>query len=150
MITQEDFDALLANPTKRVLGDVAWTRVPGGAPAVGFRVDVLVDPPVPLTVAGRFNPATRKLSYTLIHNRARRIYGLDLGESHRNPDGAILRGTHKHRWRDRWKDRCAYRPPDITAGWDDPVTVWKQFCAEANLRHDGVLEQPIGQERLAL
>ena len=150
MITQEDFDALLANPAKRVLGNVAWTRDRGGAPASSFRVEVHVDPPIPLTAVGRFNPSTRKLSYSLIHGQAGRIYGLDLGAAHRNPDGALLCGTHKHRWTAERTDKMAYRPPDITAEWDDPVSVWKQFCAEAKICHTGVLDPPAAAERLPL
>ncbi len=150
MIAQEDFDALLANPAKEVRGDVIWTRHQGGAPAVSFRAEVHVDPPIPLRVIGRFNPGTRKLSFALIHGRAGRIYGLDLGATHRNPDKTILRGTHKHRWQENSGDRIAYRPNDITAEWDDPVSVWKQFCAEANLRHSGVLEHPFHPNRLPL
>ncbi len=109
-----------------------------------------MDPPIPLRVIGRFNPGTRKLSYALIHGRAGRIYGLDLGATHQNPDKTLLRGAHKNRWKAGERDRFAYRPPDITAEWDDPLTVWKQFCAEANLRHSGVLEHPFRPDRLPL
>ena len=101
-------------------------------------------------MVGRFNPNAGKLTLALIHRRAGRIYGLDLGATHTNPDGTILRGTHKHRWKSGERDRFAYRPPDITAEWDDPVTVWKQFCAEANLLHTGILVHPVVPGQLPL
>lgn len=148
MDSEHDFDALLADPSKEIRGDVTWTRDSGSSRAVCFRVGVHTNPPCPLIAVGRFDPSAGKLTFALIHRRAGRIYGLDLGAAHRNPDGAILRGAHKHHWKPGWKDRIAYRPPDITAAWDDPVTVWKQFCAEANLRHTGVLERPYAPGRL--
>ena len=60
MITQEEFDALLANPAKQVRGDVMWTTDREGSPAVRFRVAVQTDPPCPLSVVGRFNPNAGK------------------------------------------------------------------------------------------
>lgn len=36
----------------------------------------------------------------------------------------------------------AYVPEDITATVDHPEEVWEQFCAEANLIHDGKINPP--------
>ena len=39
-----------------------------------------------------------------------------------------------------------YRPEDITAPVTDPVEVWRQFCKEASIRHNGVMQNPpLGQ-----
>ena len=94
------------------------------------------------------------MSYTLIHRQARRIIGLDLGAYlvHHNPDcerkrGKRLacecpRGTHKHLWSERSKSESAYVPSDITAAWDDPLGVWREFCVEVRLTHLGILRKP--------
>ena len=40
------------------------------------------------------------------------------------------------------RDKEAYVPGDITVPPTDPVGVWKQFCAEAIIQHDGTMHQP--------
>lgn len=42
----------------------------------------------------------------------------------------------------RYADKDAYVPDDITAPIDDPIEVWKQFCAEAAITHHGELNAP--------
>jgi len=49
---------------------------------------------------------------------------------------------HKHRWTERFRDKEAYAPDDISAPVGDPVAVWQQFCAEAGITHAGALAQP--------
>ena len=39
-------------------------------------------------------------------------------------------------------------PEDITAEWWEPVVVWEQFCAEANLTHPGTMIGPIHEEEV--
>jgi hypothetical protein len=34
------------------------------------------------------------------------------------------------------------RSDDITAPVTDPISVWRQFCAEAKIKHDGVMHPP--------
>lgn len=40
------------------------------------------------------------------------------------------------------RDKEAYVPGDITAPVADPVAVWKQFCSEASITHNGELHAP--------
>ena len=55
----------------------------------------------------------------------------------------------KHRWAPATGDKHAYEPEDITASATDAVQVWRQFCAEARIRHLGELQvPPPGQEVL--
>ena len=61
-----------------------------------------------------------KLSYVLLYRGAGRIYALDLGSAHRNPNGERVGETHKHRWTAEFRDKQAYVPKDITATWDRP------------------------------
>jgi len=93
-------------------------------------------------VFGRYNPDAGKLSYTLVYEGVGRIYALDLGADHRNPDGALVGRTHKHTWTEEFRDRRAYAPSDITEPWYRPVDVWRQFCDQARLRHSGVMRPP--------
>ena len=57
-------------------------------------------------------------------------------------------GTHKVRWTPEDQDKLAYLPEDITAEWWEPVVVWEQFCAEANLKHTGTMIGPIHEEEV--
>jgi hypothetical protein len=77
-----------------------------------------------------------------VHQAAGRIYALDLGKDHRNPDGELVGEKHKHRFTEQFRDKWAYVPDDITFPAVDPVGVWKQFCTEARLRHVGTLQPP--------
>ena len=116
-----------------VVGAVFWFGLPG---AVGTYVEIGVS-----TVIGA-------LSYVLILKTAGRVYALDLGKDHHNPQCDHVGEKHKHRWTERFRDKEAYVPPDITADVADPVAVWQQFCAEATITHGGTLRPvpPVQQE----
>ena len=102
----------------------------------------------PLFVIGRYNSVVGTLTYALIHRAAGRIYALDLGTDHHNPDCNRVGEKHKHRWTEGFRDKQAYVPEDITESWDRPVEVWGQFCAEARIRHTGRMDPPAVQEEL--
>ncbi|MGH8190537.1 MAG: DUF6978 family protein, partial [Rhodanobacteraceae bacterium] len=76
-----------------------------------------------------------------------RIYGLDLGKDHHNPQCNQVGEKHKHRWTDQYRDKEAYEPRDITASATDPVTVWTQFCKEAKIAHHGQMMPPPPRSR---
>lgn len=149
-ITQQEFEAILGDPTKRIDGDIDWRERPDQWPAMEFRAPVLSEPDWPLFVAARWNPKAGKLSYSIIHSRVRRsgrrIVGLDLGLGHRNPDETRVAEVHKHVWSEQFGSGHAYEPPDITAPWYRPVAVWGQFCAEVGIVHAGILREPVWQE----
>jgi hypothetical protein len=113
-----------------------------GLGSVEFRVEVLSDAGYPLFVRGSFNKLARALSYTLIHRSVGRIYALDMGKDHHNPNCSNVGEKHKHKYTEQYRDKDAYVPHDITAPVDDPVTVWKQFCVEASIDHTGTLHAP--------
>ena len=146
-MTPQDFEAILADRSKRLQEPPIWRDDEDHSPAQEFRVEIESDNGWPLSVYGRWNPQSEKLSYTLIHDEARRIIGLDLGDvAHPTPRGELLLGTHKHRWTAEYKDKDAYVPPDITATWDQPAQVWRQFCAEVNILHAPIAEPAIQRE----
>lgn len=161
MDTQREFEILLADQSKKITDDIRWLPDQFNAPAQRFRVDVLSEPGWPLKVQGWWNPDSAKLSYTLIHTEAKRIIGLDLGDvEHHNPDCERKQGrgkqcscpvgTHKHRWTVEFKARFAYVPADITATWDKPLDVWRQFCEETSITHRGTLREPEWQGEMSL
>ena len=140
-MTQQEFEAILSDDTKEIAEDIVW-RDGECEMAKTFNIEVDSDLGHPISVNGWYNPSTGKLSYAIIHRVVGRIYGLDLGADHRNPDGGHVGEKHKHRWTERSRDKHTYVPEDISETWDRPVEVWKQFCAEANLRHSGEIDQP--------
>ena len=141
-MTQIEFDALLADPAKEIRGDIDWVEDEDHSPSVEFRAEVRTASGHPLFVRGSYNALASTLTFALIHREVGRIYGLDLGKEHHNPDCKFVGDTHKHRYTERFRDKEAYAPPDITEPASEPVAVWEQFCSEANILHDGVLKSP--------
>ncbi|MCS7288612.1 MAG: hypothetical protein NZ699_05705 [Roseiflexus sp.] len=142
MLTDKEFQDILDNETKRIEGDIAWQNDEDHSPSVEFRAEVISNVGWPLMVRGSYNPLIPALSYVLIHKSFGRIYGLDIGKDHHNPQCNQVGEKHKHRWTELYRDKEAYVPPDITAPASDPVTVWMQFCVEAKLKHNGRLMNP--------
>ena len=140
-MTQQEVEAILSDDTKEIPENIVWEDDDHPV-AKGFRVAVNSAFGHPIFVSGWYNPLSGKLSYAIIHRVMGRIYGLDLGADHRNPDGNRVGEKHKHRWKEGLRDREAYVPKDITEPWNRPVEVWKQFCNEANLRHSGIMREP--------
>ena len=143
MITQQELEHILADTTKRISDNLSWSNVPAHSHAQRFEAKVVSESGWPLRVIGRWNPWTSKLSYTLVLDGPGRILGLDMGKvGHKNPDGYLLQGTHKHHWTEEYNTQQAYVPTDITAPWCEPKRVWRQFCAEVNINHSGIMEDP--------
>lgn len=142
-----EFETLLADTTKRIDGDIQWQEDEDHSPCVEFRAEVSSGQGWPLFVKGSFNPLIPALSYVLILQTSGRIYGLDLGKDHHNPQCNQVGEKHKHRWSDQYRDKEAYAPPDITAPASDPVAVWTQFCAEAGIIHQGQMNPPPPRSR---
>jgi len=141
-MTQAEFEALLADDTKRIEEDILWLGDEDRSPGLEFRAEVISGPGFPLFIKGWYNRDAQTLSYALIHRGVGRIYGLDLGRDHHNPSCVYVGERHKHSWNDVVRDKEAYVPGDITALVNDPVGVWREFCQEAKIDHTGVMHQP--------
>jgi hypothetical protein len=141
-ITQGEIDIILDDATKRIDGDLRWSEDEDHSPAFQFRAEVGSDAGYPLQINGRINALAGTVSFTLIHKGTGRIYALDLGADHHNPTCQCVGEKHKHRWTEQYADKQAYAPGDITVGVDDPVELWRQFCLEAKITHNGSLERP--------
>ena len=140
-LNHQEYDAIMADDSKVISGNIVWEGGPNSA-AREFRIDIESDEGYPIFIKGWYNPSSGKLSYAIIHRSVGRIYGLDLGADHQNPDGEPVGEKHKNYWAPGFRDKWAYVPTDITETWDSPVAVWVQFCAEANLRHLGTIQGP--------
>ncbi len=140
--TEAELAVLLADTSKRIAGDITWENDEDHSPAVEFRAEIMSQAGYPLFVRGSFNPLAQTLTFAIIHASNRRIYALDLGKDHHNPTCTNVGEKHKHRWTDRFRDQDAYVPDDITQPATNPVAVWKEFCTEANISHDGVMKEP--------
>jgi len=141
-LKQQDFETLLADTTKQINGHITWKQDEDHSPTVEFKVDVISLAKYPIFVKGSYNLLAQTLTYALIHQAFGRIYALDLGKDHHNPSCSNVGRKHKHRWNEIFRDKEAYVPNDITALVSDPIDVWKQFCNEAFLIHNGEMRPP--------
>ena len=148
-LSQSEYNDIINDPTKTITGDIAWEGMPN-ALARRFRIDIESFEGYPVFVQGWTNFSSGKLSYTIVHRAVGRIYGLDLGAEHKNPDGESVGEKHKNYWVPGSRDKWAYVPDDITADWDSPVEAWEQFCLEAQITHTGSMIPPAFQSRMPL
>lgn len=148
-LLQSEYDDIINDRTKSISGDITWEGSPTGL-ARKFRADIESHGNYPIFVQGWCNFGSGKLSFAIIHRNVGRIYGLDLGAEHINPDGEPMGEKHKNYWVPGSRDKWAYLPDDITATWDHPVEAWEQFCAEARITHAGTMSQPTFQSRMPL
>lgn len=148
-LSQQEYNTIISDPTKVIHEDILWEGHPSSSRRE-FRIEVESEEGYPIFLKGWYNPSSGKLSYSVIHRSVGRIYGLDMGADHQNPDGQWVGEKHKNYWVPGSRDKWAYVPPDITETWNRPVEVWRQFCAEANLAHSGVMTPPATQRALPL
>ncbi len=138
-MTEAEISALLADTTKRIEGDIEW-QVDKPSPHVAyFRASVLSEEiDVPLFVKVTYNRILRKTSMALFSQTDGRLFGIDVGKDHYNRKQGLV-GDHRHRWRQGTRDRIADAFEVSAEIKEDPVKLWRLFCQEANIRHDGTL-----------
>ena len=141
-LTNSDFATILSDESKRIDGDIVWAEDEDHSSSVEFRAEVNSESGWPLFVCGSYNRSIDALSYVLILKTVGRVYGLDMGKDHHNPQCDQVGDKHKHHWTERSRDKEAYVPEDITESAANPVAVWEQFCAEAKLTHVGTMYNP--------
>ena len=140
--TETEMAAILDDTTKEIVGDIRWVEDEDHSPSVEFRAEIESESGYPLFVRGSHNPLAQTVTLAMIHASSRRIYALDLGKDHHNPDCQNVGERHKHRWTDTHRDKLAYVPSDITEPASNPLGVWRQFCKEARITHKGVMHAP--------
>ena len=141
-LTNAEWSAILTDTSKRIPDNIGWSDDEYHSPTQQFRAEIDSSAGWPLFVKGSYNPFVMTLSYAIILKTVGRIYALDLGKDHHNPQCNRVGEKHKHKWSEQYRDKEAYVPEDITAPVSNPVEVWQQFCAEACLDHGGTLARP--------
>lgn len=141
-MNQSEFESIIKDTTKTIIGDISWSEDEDHSPALEFRIEIQSENGYPIFIKGSYNALVETLSFSLIHRGSGRIYGLDLGKDHHNPSCTYVGEKHKHSWNESLRDKQAYGPADINAEVIDPVSIWEQFCREAKIRHEGVLHSP--------
>ncbi len=141
-LTNAEFETILLDESKRIEGDIQWKEDDDHSPSVEFRVEVTSEAGWPLFICGSYNPLIPAVTFAMILKTTGRVYALDLGKDHHNPQCNQIGEKHKHRWNEQFRDKEAYEPTDITESASNPVLVWQQFCVEAKISHNGTLAAP--------
>lgn len=141
-LTDIAFDTIINDRTKTIEGDIEWREDEDHSPSVEFKVQIDSAGGWLLFLKGTYNPLLPAITYAIILKTSGRIYALDIGKGHKNPNGSRVGNTHKHRWSEEYKDKNAYEPQDISALPNDPVQAWQEFCLEAKIHHNGRMHQP--------
>lgn len=156
MLTEAQVDRILLEGL--VLEDnVRWMSQPSNTKWVQF--GAFLDSPHESTV--RLNMAVSVLlpeKYKIIVLRGEQaLRRLDVRGSHGNPPagtpGVWHRQTHKHRWTDRFGDKEAYTPPDITTTTFDPgehEATFRALCKECNIEFRGSWSDPPRESQISL
>ena len=140
-LSNTEFAAILGH-AKRIVGDIHWDGDEDRSPSQVFRAEVESEEGWPLFIQGRYNRLAGSLTFALILRTEGRIYGLDMGKDHHNPQCDQVGEEHKHAWNEQYRDKEAYAPSDLIAPVHNPVAVWEQFCQEACIEHAGVMNRP--------
>jgi len=147
-MTSQEFDDFLLDTTKYIPEDIHWQVKNNHEQMITFRVDIYSQKFDSCTfLNGNIRPYNNlfTLTYAIIHKTySERIYALDVrGTPHTDPEtNQNLGPNHKHRWHPIYKSSSAYVPNDISFSSDNPVTIWKEFCLEANINHRGRMISP--------
>lgn len=142
-LSQADFESIIADDSKRIVGDIVWRRTRSHIPAFELSASIQSDFYSELRVAAWHRPDNSRLTLTLLY-RNLRIAGLDYGPNvaHTNRDGSRLVGAHFHVWDAEAGSAEAQSPVQFTAGPRQIDQTWRQFCAELRIVHLGDLVLP--------
>lgn len=137
-LSQEEFELLIMDDSKEIIGDITWEEDQNHAGSLIFGNEIISRINYPIYIKGSFNFKRGTLSFAVIYRNLGRIYGLDMGQSHRNRATGKKSGrVHKHRWTELYKDQETYVPLDITKPFADVIGVWREFCSESKIIHEG-------------
>lgn len=127
----------------RIEGDIVWSNSATSPHQMEFSKPIIHHSgSESWQVFGAYHRQTAKLSFTIVSSERGRIYSLDMGKTHKNPDRRVVGRTHKHYWTETDQSDWAYEPADITAPSNRPTEVWRQFCQEAGISHNGIMHPP--------
>ncbi len=143
IFTENEYEAIMSDQSKKIIENIIWNGQSQSSLRVTFRAQVLSHSEYPIVIDGRYNRLKKTLTYSIIHQQIpKRIFGLDMGQNHRNPDGQLVGINHIHYWTNNYEDRCAYSAEDyIHSSVNNPGDVWDEFCDMANINFEGVMRQ---------
>lgn len=143
LFSKREFDKIMSDKSKKIIENIAWEGDKKDSETVKFRVSILSQKDHNIFADGSYNRYLERLSYKIIHKGiGRRIYGLDMGKDHKNPDRTIVKGDHIHEWDEDFGDKIAYSANNIiTSKATNPIEVWKEFCREAQIDFQGIMEE---------
>jgi hypothetical protein len=76
----------------------------------------------------------RSYGFCLLYKSSKIVRRWD-DSRHKNPDGEIIDGSHKHYWHPKYEDNYAYPVDDIAT--DDVDKAFEDFLAECNIELRG-------------
>ena len=140
---------MLAAP-KHITEDIRWTLRAGRTPKYEceFLVRFTLRGEAQLRVVGRIVAASDqyRTKCAFIYNRIC-IRRWESTGPHRNPNGELIAGEHKHGWDEMHEDRWAYVPDDIdTTSRDSILDSFMVECGITIDSTDGSDAEPVGIE----
>ena len=146
-LSQAEFDAILTDDSKRIVGDIVWVADSGHFDAKWFKASVFSNANANLTVEGYSRPSKRKLGISLIV-LGHRVAGIDFGSNirHRNVSGTRFEGAHLQLWWAAAGAAEAHPLPRGAPGWNQPVEVWIWLCDLLGIVHVGEMLSPDGDK----
>ncbi|WP_152420898.1 DUF6978 family protein [Halorubrum coriense] len=84
----------------------------------------------------------RSYGFCLLYKSSKVVRRWD-DSRHRNPDGEVIDGSHKHKWHPQYEDNCAYPVDDVAT--DDVDKAFQDFLNECNIELRGDYQR---QDRL--
>lgn len=135
-IDEKEVDAFINHAPKEIPDQVIKWKYNENTKSFEFEVEVKTSPGYIARIVGTHNPRNGKTKFALILNE-KRIRCLEYGSTakHRNPNGGLVIGLHKHFWTDQFEDREAYVPQGIDTS--DPNKAFISFLKECNIKFTG-------------
>ena len=133
LVTQTEFETLIADSTKRIDGSIAWEPSGRSGLRFEFRVRVTNESGDSLTVKGSHNRMLGKTSYTLFTNE--RIFAVDYDRTHGDV-GSFHVGTHlltRRKLKERTRRQRLVETPSVYGN---------ALVLKLNIQHDGSLAPP--------
>jgi hypothetical protein len=128
MVSEQEIERL-HEMDKLIESDWVWE-----SDGPGFKGEarvLCIDSPATLTLKGW---KRRNYGFCLLYKSSKVVRRWDDGV-HRNPDGEIIEGSHKHNWHPQYEDTRAYPVDDITR--DNVDDAFFDFLNEENIRLEG-------------
>ena len=136
-LTDDDVLHVLAVP-KRVTEKIEWKSRPGSTPkfecSFSVRIPTREDPEQAVLgkVEATHNRYKTKCAFIYAGVCIRRWESVG---PHKNPDGQVIKGEHKHEWDEMHEDRRAYVPDDIDTADRDAILM--SFLSECAIMIEG-------------